>query len=32
VALLRQASFVTEAALPLDGTQHNGTKPPQMYR
>jgi hypothetical protein len=26
-----QASFVTEATLP-DGSQHDGTKPPQMYR
>jgi NAD(P)-dependent dehydrogenase (short-subunit alcohol dehydrogenase family) len=27
-----QASFVTGATLPVDGTQHDGTKPPQMYR
>jgi hypothetical protein len=27
-----QAFFVTEAMLPVDGTQHDGTKPPQMYR
>jgi hypothetical protein len=26
-----QASFVPEATLP-DGSQHDGTKPPQMYR
>jgi hypothetical protein len=26
-----QASFVTEATLP-DGSQGDGTKPPQMYR
>jgi hypothetical protein len=27
-----RAFFVTEATLPVDGTQHDGTKPPQMYR
>jgi hypothetical protein len=27
-----QASVVTRATLPVDGTQHDGTKPPQMYR
>jgi len=27
-----QASFVTGATLPVDGGQHDGTKPPQMYR
>jgi hypothetical protein len=27
-----QASFVTGATLPIGGTQHDGTKPPQMYR
>jgi hypothetical protein len=27
-----RAFFVTRATLPVDGTQHDGTKPPQMYR
>jgi len=27
-----QASFITGATLPIDGGQHAGTKPPQMYR
>jgi hypothetical protein len=27
-----RAFFVTEATLPVDGSQHDGTKPPQMYR
>jgi NAD(P)-dependent dehydrogenase (short-subunit alcohol dehydrogenase family) len=27
-----QASFVTGVTLPIDGGQHAGTKPPQMYR
>jgi hypothetical protein len=32
VALLRPGLFVTVATLPVDGTQDDGTKPPQMYR
>jgi NAD(P)-dependent dehydrogenase (short-subunit alcohol dehydrogenase family) len=27
-----RAFFVTGATLPVDGGQHDGTKPPQMYR
>jgi len=31
-AALTGAFFVAEATLPVDGTQDDGTKPPQMYR
>ena len=27
-----RAFFVAEATLPVDGSQHDGIKPPQMYR